>query len=159
MKIKIIVKKKFFTINDIKILNKYVNLFNTSLYSSTFEMTFMIDLNFKNKYNYKINLINNKRYIFDPLRKKNVLLTAEEWVRQNIISFLHKDLKVPVSHIAVEKGFKVKGLSKRFDIVVFDKKGNIIILIECKSPKIKLNQKSIDQLVIYNLSNVSFNVV
>ena len=68
----------------------------------------MIDLNFKTKYNYKINLINNKRYIFDPLRKKNVLLTAEEWVRQNIISFLHKDLKVPVSHIAVEKGFKVK---------------------------------------------------
>ena len=117
----------------------------------------MIDLNFKTKYNYKINLINNKRYIFDPLRKKNVLLTAEEWVRQNIISFLHKDLKVPASHIAVEKGFKVKGLSKRFDIVVFDKKGNIIILIECKSPKIKLNQKSIDQLVIYNLElNASY---
>ena len=75
----------------------------------------------------------------------------EEWVRQNIISFLHKDLKVPISHIAVEKGFKVKGLSKRFDIVVFDKKGNIIILIECKSPKIKLNQKSIDQLVLTEL--------
>ena len=55
------------------------------------------------------------------------------------------------------KGFKVKGLSKRFDIVVFDKKGNIIILIECKSPKIKLNQKSIDQLVIYNLElNASY---
>ena len=66
-------------------------------------------------------------------------------------------MKVPASHIAVEKGFKVKGLSKRFDIVVFDKKGNIIILIECKSPKIKLNQKSIDQLVIYNLElNASY---
>ena len=112
---------------------------------------FMTHLNFKNKYNYKINFIDNKKYIFDPLRKKNVLLTAEEWVRQNIISFLHSDLRVPTSHIAVEKGFKVKGLSKRFDIVVFDKKGNIVILIECKSPKIKLNQKSIDQLVIYNL--------
>ena len=85
------------------------------------------------------------------------MLTAEEWVRQNIISFLHKDLKVPASHIAVERGFKVKGFSKRFDIVVFDKKGNIIILIECKSPKIKLNQKSIDQLVIYNLElNASY---
>ena len=79
------------------------------------------------------------------------MLTAEEWVRQNIISFLHIDLKVPVSHIAIEKGFKVKGLSKRFDVVVFNKKGSISILIECKSPKIKLNQKSLDQLVVYNM--------
>ena len=85
------------------------------------------------------------------------MLTAEEWVRQNIISFLHKDLKVPASHIAVEKGFKVKGLRKRFDLVVFNKEGNISILIECKSPKVNLNQKSIDQLVIYNLElNASY---
>ena len=116
----------------------------------------MIDLNLP-KQNIRTKVINSKNYIFDIVRKKNLLLTPEEWVRQNIISFLHKDLKVPVSHIAVEKGFKVKGLSKRFDIVVFDKKGNIIILIECKSPKIKLNQKSIDQLVIYNFElNASY---
>ena len=112
---------------------------------------FMADLNFKNKYNYKINFIDNKKYIFDPLRKKNILLTPEEWVRQNIISYLNNDLKVPASHIAVEKGFKVNGLDKRFDIVVFDRLGNISILIECKSFKIKLNQKSIDQLVVYNM--------
>ncbi len=112
---------------------------------------FMIDLNFKNKYNHKINFIKNKKYIFDYLRKKNVLLTPEEWVRQNIISYLHNDLKVPISHIAVEKGFKVNGLDKRFDIVVFDRLGNISILIECKSHKIKLNQKSLDQLIVYNM--------
>lgn len=79
------------------------------------------------------------------------MLTPEEWVRQNIISYLHNDLKVPISHIAVEKGFKVNGLDKRFDIVVFDRLGNISILIECKSHKIKLNQKSLDQLIVYNM--------
>ena len=116
----------------------------------------MEKLNFPT-YNFKLKKNNNKTYIFDEIRKKWIFLSPEEWVRQNIISFLQKDPKVPVSHIAVEKGFKVKGLSKRFDIVVFDKKGNIIILIECKSPKIKLNQKSIDQLVIYNLElNASY---
>ena len=112
---------------------------------------FMAELNFINKYNYKINFIDNKKYIFDPLRKKNILLTPEEWVRQNIISYLNNDLKIPTSHIAVEKGFKVNGLHKRFDIVVFDRLGNISVLIECKSYKIKLNQKSIDQLVVYNM--------
>ena len=101
-------------------------------------MALMIELNFENKYNHKINFIGKKKYIFDPLRKKNILLTNEEWVRQNIILFLKNDLKVPLSHIAVER-------------VVFDKYGNINVLIECKSPIVTLNQKSLDQLVIYNM--------
>ncbi|MAT79410.1 MAG: restriction endonuclease subunit R [Flavobacteriales bacterium] len=111
----------------------------------------MIELNFSNKYNHKINLIDNKKYIFDPLRKKNILLTNEEWVRQNIVSFLIHELNVPLSHIAIERGLTFNKLRKRFDVVVFDKHGKVNILIECKSPNVKLNQKSIDQLVIYNM--------
>ncbi len=114
-------------------------------------MALMIELNFENKYNHKINFIGKKKYIFDPLRKKNILLTNEEWVRQNIILFLKNDLEVPLSHIAVERGFTINNLKKRFDIVVFDKYGNINVLIECKSPSVTLNQKSLDQLVIYNM--------
>ena len=64
--------------------------------------------------------------------------------------FLFHELNVPLSHIAIERGLKVNNLNKRFDIVVFDKYGKVNILIECKSPNVKLNQKSIDQLVIYN---------
>ena len=114
-------------------------------------MALMIELNFKNKYNHKINFIGKKKYIFDPLRKKNILLTNEEWVRQNIILFLKNELKVPLSHIAVERGFTINNLKKRFDIVVYDKYGKINVLIECKSPSVTLNQKSLDQLVIYNM--------
>jgi len=79
------------------------------------------------------------------------LLTNEEWVRQNIILYLKNDLKVPLSHIAVERGFTINKLKKRFDIVVYNKNGKINILIECKSPDINLNQKSLDQLVVYNM--------
>tara|TARA_B100001250_G_C19361068_1_gene597727 strand:+ start:195 stop:641 length:447 start_codon:yes stop_codon:yes gene_type:complete len=111
----------------------------------------MIELNFSNKYNHKINFIDNKKYIFDPIRKKNILLTDEELVRQNIILYLINDLNVPLSHIAVERGLTINKLKKRFDIVVYDKNGKINILIECKSPVVKLNQKSLDQLVIYNM--------
>lgn len=97
-------------------------------------------------------MIDNKKYIFDPLRKKNVILSSEEWVRQNVISFLNLDLNIPLSHLAVERGFKVNGLNKRFDVVAFDKNGKVNILIECKSPKIQLNQKSLDQLIVYNMN-------
>jgi len=56
-----------------------------------------------------------------------------------------------MSHIAIEKGFVLNKLKKRFDLVVFDKNGEIKILVECKSPYVELNQKSLDQLVVYNM--------
>tara|TARA_B100001093_G_scaffold113151_2_gene105552 strand:+ start:3621 stop:4067 length:447 start_codon:yes stop_codon:yes gene_type:complete len=111
----------------------------------------MFNLNFKNKYNHKINSIGSKKYIFDPVRKKRIILTSEEWVRQNVISFLNLNLKIPISHIAVERGFKVNELNKRFDIVVYDKYGKIKLLVECKAPNIRLNQIALDQLIVYNM--------
>ena len=91
----------------------------------------------------------NKSHIFDIVRKKFVLLTPEEWVRQHIINFLIQR-KISKNHIAVEKKIVINNLIKRFDIVVFDRSGKILVLVECKAPQITLNQKVFDQVSIYN---------
>ena len=98
-------------------------------------------IRFKNK--------DNKAHIFDIVRKKFVLLTPEEWVRQHIINFLIQR-KISKNHIAVEKKIVINNLIKRFDIVVFDRSGKILVLVECKAPQITLNQKVFDQVSIYN---------
>ena len=100
---------------------------------------------------FKIRIKNkdNKAHIFDIVRKKFVLLTPEEWVRQHIINFLIQR-KISKNHIAVEKKIVINNLIKRFDIVVFDRSGKILVLVECKAPKITLNQKVFDQVSIYN---------
>lgn len=94
----------------------------------------------------------NKVAIFDIIRKKFIILTPEEWVRQHVIHFLITSLQYPKSHINVEKVLKINGLTKRYDIVVFDKAGQILILVECKSTEIKINQNVFDQIARYNLS-------
>ena len=104
------------------------------------------------KYNFKTRLVSGKKQIFDPVRKKYVYLTKEEWVRQNIIQFLIKEKFYPVSLIRVEFNLKFNTLSKRADIVCFDKNGSVMLLVECKSPEIQLNQNVFDQIAIYNLS-------
>ena len=97
-------------------------------------------------------LVSGKKQIFDPVRKKYVYLTKEEWVRQNIIQFLIKEKFYPVSLIRVEFNLKFNTLSKRADIVCFDNNGSVMLLVECKSPEIQLNQNVFDQIAIYNLS-------
>ena len=91
-----------------------------------------------------------KSEIFDPVRKKWVHLTEEEKVRQCFILFLHTQKNIPLSHIAVEKEIKVNGLSRRYDIIVFDEIGNPDMVIECKAPHIKLSQEVIEQVGRYN---------
>jgi len=104
------------------------------------------------KYNFKTRLVSGKKQIFDPVRKKYVYLTKEEWVRQNIIQFLIIEKFYPVSLIRVEFNLKFNTLSKRADIVCFDNNGSVMLLVECKSPEIQLNQNVFDQIAIYNLS-------
>ena len=95
-----------------------------------------------NKYNFKIITKKDKKYI---------LLTNEEKVRQLTIRFLIDELEIPKSQISTEKEFKIEsGLKKRFDIIVFNRNGKVAILVECKSSKIKINTKVIDQILIYN---------
>jgi hypothetical protein len=89
--------------------------------------------------------------IFDSIRKKYVVLTPEEWVRQHFVNYLVNHLHYPKSLIKLEGGLKYNTLSKRSDIVVYDRKGNPFMLVECKSKDVKLNQKVVNQISIYNL--------
>lgn len=102
-------------------------------------------------YSFKIIKKKEKFYIFDDIRKKNIFLTPEEWVRQHFIQFLIQEKNYPKSLIAVEKEIKVNNLKKRFDILVFNKKGEHEIIVECKSAKIKITQATFDQIARYNL--------
>ena len=99
-------------------------------------------------YPFKIKALHGKDQIFDPFRKTWVLLTPEEWVRQNLLQYLVQNLQYPSSLIAVEKEIKLGELSKRFDIVVY--KNEIPwMIIECKEAKITLNEKTMKQILQY----------
>ena len=110
----------------------------------------MENLNFKN-YHLKTKIKENKQYVFDEVRKKYIILTPEEWVRQNCIQFLIHEKKYPKSLISVEKKLSINTLTKRYDIIIFNSSGEIYLLVECKSPKVKISQKTFDQLARYNL--------
>ena len=110
----------------------------------------MQSLNFP-AYDFRFKNSENKVHIFDPIRKKFVVLQPEEWVRQNVVQFLIHEKKYPKSLINVEKQLTVNTLKKRYDIVIFDSLGNITLLVECKSPKITVNQETFDQIAKYNM--------
>ena len=99
-------------------------------------------------YPFKIKAINGKDQIFDPFRKSWVVLTPEEWVRQNVLQYLVQTLQYPSSLIAVEKEIKLGELSKRFDIVVY-KNEKPWMIIECKEAKVALNEKTMEQILQY----------
>ncbi|EGV42744.1 type I restriction enzyme HsdR N-terminal domain-containing protein [Bizionia argentinensis JUB59] len=108
-------------------------------------------LNFP-KFSFRFKNSENKVSIFDPIRKKFVILQPEEWVRQHCLQVLMTDKKYPKSLINVEKELRVNDLKKRYDIVVFNPDGSIHIIVECKAPSIPVNQKTFDQIAQYNLT-------
>jgi hypothetical protein len=92
-----------------------------------------------------------KEYIFCVIRKRWMTITPEEWVRQNFLLYLIEVLKYPASLIAVEKQVQLGELQKRFDIVVY--KNDIpFMLIECKEMNVPINQKTLDQVMRYNIN-------
>jgi hypothetical protein len=93
-----------------------------------------------------------KEFIFDSLRKKWLLLTPEEWVRQNFIQYLIKEKKYPSSLIALEKEIQLGELKKRFDILVYDNNHQPWMMIECKAGEIKLDDAVLQQVLRYNIS-------
>lgn len=111
----------------------------------------MLQLEFPN-YTFKIKNNGNGDYIFDEIRKKYIKLTKEEWVRQNCVKFLINEKNFPSVLINIEKTIKINKLSKRYDIVVYKPDGGIKLLVECKSPEIKINQKTFDQIAVYNMN-------
>lgn len=91
-------------------------------------------------------------YIFDPIRRKRILLTPEEEVRQKLITFLINDRGYPQGLIGVEKGLLVHGRPRRFDILVHNRHGQPLLLIECKAKSVNLNQQTFDQVARYNIA-------
>jgi len=111
----------------------------------------MQQLNFSH-FEFRFKNSENKIAIFDGIRKKFVILTPEEWVRQHVVQYLIFDKKYPKSLINVEKVLKINGITKRYDIVVFGTDGTILILVECKAPEIKISQQTFDQIARYNMT-------
>ena len=109
------------------------------------------NLNFPT-YSFRFKNSENKVAIFDEIRKKFIILTPEEWVRQHVIHFLIQEKKYPKSYINVEKLIKVNDLVKRYDIVVFQPNGELFLLIECKAPEVAIRQETFDQIARYNLT-------
>lgn len=93
----------------------------------------------------------DKLRIFDPIRKKFLVLQPEEWVRQHVIQFLLQEKNCPLSLINAEKELKINGLSKRYDIVVYNPDGSIYLMVECKAPEVRISQDTFDQIARYNL--------
>jgi hypothetical protein len=90
--------------------------------------------------------------IFDPVRKKWLLLSPEEWVRQNLIQFLLISKNYPLSLIAIEKEIKLGELRKRCDIVVYNREMQPWMIIECKEMNVGLSEKTLDQILRYHIS-------
>jgi type I site-specific restriction endonuclease len=101
-------------------------------------------------YPFKISNQNGQLFMFDEIRKKEVVLTPEEWVRQHFIQYLIKEKNFPRSLIKLEGGLKLNGNAKRSDIVIFNNKGEKILLVECKAPSVKVTQQVFDQVARYN---------
>ena len=94
-------------------------------------------------------LVNSKEYLFDELRKKWILSTPEEEVRQQFWKYLHFEKKYPVSLMAIEKTIVINGLNKRFDLLIYDRNGSPNIIVECKSRNVKINESALDQILSY----------
>lgn len=102
------------------------------------------------KYTYKTKDLGGKTFIFDPFRKKYILLTPEEWVRQHVLNFLSEVKKYPKGLINVESALDFHSMKKRSDILVSNPDGKALILVECKAPAVSLNQSTLDQASRYN---------
>ncbi len=103
------------------------------------------------EYSFRYRINNEKQHVFDFIRKKYVMLTPEEWVRQNFLAWLVNNKHYPAGLIAVEKELKLNELKKRCDIVVYNNCHSPVLLIECKAPGVEITQKVFDQAARYNI--------
>ena len=101
-------------------------------------------------YPFKIKEEAGSVFIFDDIRKKFLVLTPEEWVRQHVVKFLIHERNYPKSLIKLEGGLKLNALQKRTDILIFNSSGKRVVLVECKAPSIPITQKVFDQIARYN---------
>lgn len=96
--------------------------------------------------------MNERQTVWDPLRKKEVVLTPEEQVRQWFIGVLSRTIQVPAHMMMSEAGFRLGGKMFRADILVYDRKARPLAVVECKRPEVELTQEVMDQALRYNLA-------
>jgi hypothetical protein len=101
-------------------------------------------------YPFKITRKQEQYFIFDEIRKKHLVLTPEEWVRQHFIQYLILEKKFPRSLIQIEGGLQLNKLQKRTDLVIYNTSGQRLMIIECKAPTVKMSQAVFDQAARYN---------
>lgn len=103
------------------------------------------------EYSFRIAGKEGEEFILDPIRRKYVRLTPEEWVRQNFVRYLVNEGRYPPGLIGIEVKSKFNKLNRRVDILVHDRSGRPVMIVECKSWDVKLNDKVFDQIVCYNM--------
>lgn len=103
-------------------------------------------------YDFRIIVKKGKNFILDRIRRRYVLLTPEEWVRQNFIEYLIKEKNYPESLMAVEKQISMNGKLFRFDLLVYHRIGQPFLVAEFKAPYVKITQEAFDQVVRYNMT-------
>ncbi len=102
-------------------------------------------------YPFRIADQNGQLSLFDEIRKRHIVITPEEWVRQHFVQYLIRQKHYPKTLIKLEGGHKLNGMAKRSDIVVFNPGGEKILLVECKAPSVPIDQKTFDQVARYNM--------
>jgi hypothetical protein len=110
----------------------------------------MLRLSFPREYPFEIRSLDGRPSIYDPIRRRFVPLTPEEWVRQNLVQHLIQDLGCPAGLTAVERYLEFHGKPFRADVVVHDRTGAAVLLAECKEPGVRIGPETFDQLTAYN---------
>jgi hypothetical protein len=98
----------------------------------------------------KLQKSEGKIWIFDVIRKKYIVLTPEEWVRQHLINYFIRHLKYPKSLIRVEGGLQYNQMQKRSDVLIYNREGKPWMIVECKSFDVELDAASVKQVAVYN---------
>lgn len=111
----------------------------------------MVDLNLPS-FEYRIKKTEEKVFIFDDIRKKYVVLTPEEWVRQHFVHYMINHLHYPGALINIEYGLSYNQLRKRSDIVLYDRAGKPWMIVECKAPSQTIGPPALQQVSVYNTS-------
>lgn len=108
-------------------------------------------------YDFKVKEQDGKRVVFDRIRKQYVRLTKEEWVRQSFIQYLVDEKNYPASLMCIEKTLRLNNTTKRADVVIYKPATTAKMIIECKSPEVKIKQETLDQAAGYNMAlNVKY---
>ena len=103
------------------------------------------------QYSFRVSGKEGNEMILDPLRRRFVKLTPEEWVRQNFIQYLIIEGKYPAGLLGIEVMFRFNKLKRRVDILVHDRSGKPIMIVECKSTEIEIDENVFEQIATYNM--------